>query len=270
MFFPLHDDNTTRRRPWVTYGIIAVNALVFLWLAHLPGDKQEWVVFHRGFIPERISQLADPRPLVVPQQSIIRHPLFGRAIIQRNVSLDPDRKEILLSLLTCLFLHGGWMHLIGNMWFLFVFGNNVEDRLGHFLFLLFYLVGGVLASAAHWAISPDSVAPIIGASGAVAAVLGAYAVTWPWARVHTLVFLVVFITIIEVPALLVLGIWFLAQLLEGHAQLSLNTSGGVAWWAHVGGFLAGMALMPLLCMLRDVNNTKALPVEVVQEKERPW
>ena len=270
MFFPLHDDNKTRRWPWVTYGIIAVNALVFLWLVRLPGAKQEWVVFHRGFIPERISQLADPRPLVVPQQSIIRHPVFGRAVIQRNIPLAPDRNEILLSLLTCMFLHGGWMHLIGNMWFLFVFGKNVEDRLGHFLFLVFYLIGGLLASTVHWAISPDSVAPIIGASGAVAAVLGAYAITWPWARVHTLVFLVIFITIIEVPAMLVLGIWFLAQLLEGQAQLSLNTSGGVAWWAHVGGFLAGLALMPLLCMLLGANKPEEPRVEVIQDEERPW
>lgn len=270
MFFPLHDDNTTQRWPWVTYGIIAVNTLVFLWLVRLPGDERDWVAFHRGFIPERISQLTDPQTLIVPQETIRRHPFFGQVVVQRNIPLAADRGEILLSLLTCMFLHGGWMHLIGNMWFLFVFGNNVEDRLGHFTFFCFYLVGGVLATAVHWAISPDSMAPIIGASGAVAAVLGAYAITWPFARVHTLVFLVIFITIIEVPAMLVLGIWFLTQLLEGQTQLSLNTSGGVAWWAHVGGFLAGMALMPLLCMLRDIGKPEEPRVEVVQDEQRPW
>jgi membrane associated rhomboid family serine protease len=138
------------------------------------------------------------------------------------------------------------MHLLSNMWFLWLFGNNVEDRLGAFFYLFLYLLGGLIASAMHWAIDPTSTIPVIGASGAIAAVLGAYAVTWPWARVSCLVVLVVFVTIIDVPALLVLGVWFVAQVLSGQEALRHAGGGGVAWWAHVGGFLAGMALMPPL------------------------
>ena len=165
---------------------------------------------------------------------------------QRNLELAPDSRQIWLSLLTCMFMHGSWMHLLGNMWFLWLFGNNVEDRLGPPAYLFLYLVGGLIASAAHWRVDPTSTTPIIGASGAIAAVLGAYAVTWPWARVSTLVFLVIFVTIIDVPALVVLGVWFVAQVMAGQESLHAGGAGGVAWWAHVGGFLAGMVLMPVL------------------------
>jgi membrane associated rhomboid family serine protease len=137
---------------------------------------------------------------------------------------------------------------------LWLFGNNVEDRLGHVLFFCFYLLGGLLATACHWAYDPASTTPVIGASGAVSAVLGAYAVTWPHARVKTVVFLIVFVTVIEFPALLVLGFWFVTQLIEAAGLLRLPMRGGaviaepasVAWWAHVGGFVAGLVLMPLL------------------------
>lgn len=273
MFFPLYDDNPTRRTAVVTYGIIAINVLVFVWLIRQPPAERESIVLHRGFIPDRISQLSNPRPLVITQRQLVHHQILGFGVRQRQLTLAPDRGEILLSLVTCLFLHGGWMHLIGNMWFLWIFGTNVEDRLGHAAFFFFYLVGGLLATGLHWAISPDGMSPIIGASGAIAAVLGAYAITWPWARVHTLVFLVIFITIIEVPALVVLGVWFLVQLMEGHAELSLHASGGVAWWAHVGGFLAGLVMMPLLCMLLGKNESDPpdqTVVEVVAENNQPW
>ena len=135
------------------------------------------------------------------------------------------------------------------MWFLWLFGDNVEDRLGPLLYLVLYLLGGVVASISHWVVDPESTLPVIGASGAVAAVLGAYAITWPWARVRTLVFLVIFVTIIDVPALFVLGAWFVRQLVAGHQSLYHAGTGGVAWWAHVGGFVAGMVLMPLFSLL---------------------
>ena len=151
----------------------------------------------------------------------------------------------LKGLLGYMWLHGGFFHLLGNMWFLWIFGNNVEDRLGGGLYLTIYLLGGVLASGCHWMFQQGSPVPVIGASGAVAAILGAYAVTWPWARVHTLVFLFFFVTIIDLPALLVLGVWFIGQLLSGLGQ-GQGEAAGVAWWAHIGGFLAGMLLMPLL------------------------
>lgn len=270
MFFPLHDDNPTRRVAVVTYAIIVVNVLVFLWLVHLPAAQRIDVVLRHGFMPARVAQLSEPVPLVIPQKVPVRHPVLGVGFLNRQVTLPPDRGEILSSLLSCMFMHGGWWHLIGNMWFLWIFGTNVEDRLGRVLFLFFYLVGGLLATAMHWAIEPGSVSPIIGASGAVAAVLGAYAITWPWARVRVLVFLVIFITVIDVPALLVLGIWFLVQLSEGHAQIALNTAGGVAWWAHVGGFLAGLVLMPLLEILFGLDKDEPPRIEIIEEEYPPW
>ena len=267
MFLPFHDNNRIERMPVVTYGIIAINVLAFLWLSYaVPPAQQQSVVLQWGFIPARIAQLENGKPVLVPQRMLVRHPIFGRGVLERQVPLPPDRGAILLSLVTCMFLHGGWMHLIMNMWFLWLFGNNVEDRLGHVVFLGFYLLGGLLASAVHWLINFDSLAPVIGASGAVAAVLGAYAITWPWARVHTLVFIVIFITIVDVPAVFVLGLWFLLQLLEAQEQLSLHTSGGVAFWAHIGGFLAGLVLMPVLSSLLRVDEPKEPPVELVDDQ----
>jgi len=133
------------------------------------------------------------------------------------------------------------MHLIGNMWFLWIFGNNIEDRLGIIAYILLYMLGGLLATATHWLTDPSSTTPVIGASGAVAAILGAYAITWPWARIHTLVFLLFFVTIVDVPALIVLGVWFLGQVVAGMQGMSQ----GVAIAAHIGGFVAGMLMMPV-------------------------
>jgi membrane associated rhomboid family serine protease len=145
-----------------------------------------------------------------------------------------------------MFMHGGWLHIVGNMLFLWIFGNNVEDSMGRLRFVLFYLLGGVAAALAQVAIDPDATVPLVGASGAIAAVLGAFAITHPTANVRCLLFLVVFVTVIDLPALAVLGFWFVQQLLEGFGALELGTGGGVAWWAHVGGFVAGLMLMPLL------------------------
>ncbi|HEY4759691.1 MAG TPA: rhomboid family intramembrane serine protease [Thermoguttaceae bacterium] len=245
MFIPFHDENPTRRTPVVTYILIAVNVLAFVWTVRLPYLNQQMLVYQRGFVPARIAQLTTRQPIVVPVEEVVRNRLFGLIGVQRPLALEPNAREIWFSLFTCMFLHGSWLHLIGNMWFLYLFGNNVEDRLGPLLYLILYLVGGLIASASHWLFDPKSIIPVIGASGAVAAVLGAYTVTWPWARVHTLVFLVFFITVIEVPALVVNGVWFLAQVIAGQESLRMETSGGVAWWAHVGGFIAGALLMPL-------------------------
>ena len=244
MFIPFHDDNPTQRTPVVTFALIGLNVAALFWLARLAPLGQQLAVYHHGFVPARIAQLTDPDPktIEIPVGRIVQGPVVRPAVIQ----LHPVPRQIFASLVTCMFLHAGWMHLIGNMWFLWLFGNNVEDRLGHVPFLLFYLAGGLAASGVHWAMYPESPVPVIGASGAVAAVLGAYAVTWPWARVHTLLFLFIFITIINLPALFVLGVWFVGQLIAGRQALQAGGAHGVAWWAHIGGFLAGMALMPLL------------------------
>ncbi len=242
MFLPFHDDNPTIRTPVVMYAIVAINVLAFLMMLGLGPVDQQLLVYQRGFVPARIGQLIEPKPLIVKLQGLAVNE-FGQLVpVEQAHPLPPAPPQIFLSMFTCMFLHGGWLHLIGNMWFLWIFGNNIEDRLGHIPFLLFYLGGGLLATVSHWFVEPSSTMPVIGASGAIAAVLGAYAVTWPWARVHTLVFLFIFITVIDVPALLVLGVWFVGQLWSS-AQ---GQEAGVAWWAHIGGFVAGAVLMPLV------------------------
>lgn len=248
---PLHDDNPTVHTPYVTLGIVVLNFVAFVWLIALPPEKQELVIVTRGFIPKRMAQLADPRvPVLVdlePRRELL---VFGRriAIDQPRVQLPPNPTQIYASAVTAMFLHGGWLHLIGNMWFLWLFGNNIEDRLGHLPYAVFYLFGGLLATAVHWSIDPASTVPVIGASGAVAAILGAYLVKYPFAQIKTLVPFV-FLIIVELPAIVVLGLWFATQILEGLGGLRLGINGGVAWWAHVGGFIAGMVLMPLLCAI---------------------
>jgi membrane associated rhomboid family serine protease len=222
--------------------------------------QQEIMAYRHGFVPARLMQLRQQIPLAVPINVAVKYPFFGERIEQRTIELASSPTQIGMSLITCMFLHGSWMHLLGNMWFLWLFGNNVEDRLGIFFYLFLYLVGGLLASGLHWGMDPTSTVPIIGASGAIAAVLGAYAVTWPWARVSCLVFLVIFVTIIDVPALIVLGMWFVLQVMEGQRSLNAASAGGVAWWAHVGGFLAGMFLMPPLSALVG-RSPAASPVE---------
>ncbi len=271
MLFPFRDNNPIRTTPVVTYALVTANVLAFLWLWRMPEGRQQAVVMQRGFIPARIAQLGSPHPeplsVEVPVEKVMtRH---GPAVRVRQYVLEPNRREVLLSLLTCMFLHGSWLHLLGNMWFLWIFGNNVEDRLGPALYFLLYLGGGLLATAAQWQIDPESTTPIIGASGAVAAILGAYAITWPWAKVETFVVLVVFFTVIELPALVVLGLWFLGQVLEASQALGSNAipyRSGVAWWAHVGGFVAGAIAMPVLSTLageRDRGWPEPIEAEVV-------
>jgi len=148
-----------------------------------------------------------------------------------------------LPFLTSIFLHGGWMHVISNMWALFLFGDNVEDRMGHFGFLIFYLLTGVLAGGAHYYADPTSFVPTIGASGAVAGIMGAYIALYPGARIITLVPIFIFPLFLRIPAFLYLGGWFILQFMEGMAALTEpGASGGVAWWAHIGGFIAGFLL----------------------------
>lgn len=254
MFFPLYDDVPARRAPLVTVGLILANAGVFLWLLTKPEAVQERITFQRGFVPARIAQLTSGQPLLL---EIPRPPDAPPqpGVPPQVVQFPPDRGAIYLSLLSCMFLHGGWMHLLGNMWFLWLFGNNVEDRLGHVLYLLFYLAGGVFASICHWLPSPDSLVPVIGASGAVSAVLGAYAVTWPFAKVKTVMVLIIFITLIDLPALIVLGVWFVTQVIEALTVVQFPMGGGVAWWAHIGGFVAGFLTMPLLGLLFGPRRT---------------
>jgi membrane associated rhomboid family serine protease len=176
----------------------------------------------------------------------MQYGIIPAAVFQWSQS-DLPFSAVALPFLTSMFLHGGWLHLIGNMWYLWIFGDNIEDRIGHFSYLIFYLLCGLGAGIAHTTLNYDSTAPSIGASGAIAGVLGAYLVSYPFARVLTLVPIFVFLQVIEIPALIVLGFWFLVQFLYGATALASATgnSGGVAWWAHVGGFIVGMILVSL-------------------------
>ena len=176
--------------------------------------------------------------------------VLAYALVPQNITYGLETKTlgfegIVAPFFTSMFLHGGWLHLIGNMWFLWIFGDNVEDTLGHFRYAIFYLFCGLAAGLTHYFLSPLSPVPTIGASGAIAGVLGGYLVRFPSARVVTLVPLGFFLQMMELPAWLMLGLWFLAQAIGGFLTLGA-TGGGVAWWAHVGGFLTGIVLIRVI------------------------
>jgi membrane associated rhomboid family serine protease len=169
-----------------------------------------------------------------------------------------------------MFLHGGWMHLIGNMWFLWVFGNNIEDSMGHARFVAFYLLTGLLASAAHVLTARASVVPTVGASGAISGIMGAYIVLYPRVRVLTAIFLVYFARIVALPAVAVLGLWFALQLLQGTAALGGPAGGGgVAFWAHIGGFVAGAGLIKLFARRKLVRAKREGHV-LTRDELGPW
>ena len=242
--FPLHDNNPTTRLPVVTVVIILVNVAALIWLARLPEQEQTLAVVKYGFVPERIQQLSNHKVVTVkfPPQQIIDQ--FQRVVVrvQRPIDLPPLPSAVYRSILTSMFLHGGWLHLLGNMWFLWLFGNNVEDSMGHARYLVFYLLSGLAAAAAQTLVNPNSAIPMVGASGAISGVMGAYIVLYPRVRVHMLIFLGFFITRAVVPAYVMLGYWFLLQLVGGLPSMG-GEAGGVAFWAHAGGFLTGAALI---------------------------
>ncbi|MFP5501007.1 MAG: rhomboid family intramembrane serine protease [Candidatus Sericytochromatia bacterium] len=217
---PLHDENPRHLTPFVTWALIAANVLVFIYQLTL--GEQGLTQFYYAYA-------------VVPSE------MTGD--LGALVAGNPAPAQDYLPLLTSMFMHGGFMHLIGNMLFLHVFGDNIEDRLGHGAYLTFYLLGGLAASLAHAYSAPASQIPSLGASGAIGAVLGAYIVLHPTARITTLAVLGFFITTFRLPAIVYLGIWFVLQAFSGLASLGSTTaaeSGGVAWWAHIGGFLFGV------------------------------
>jgi membrane associated rhomboid family serine protease len=216
MFIPLKDENPTQRFPIVTVILIALNILIFLYQVFSP-QGLEYHVFRMGAIPYEITHFTTVTffPRIAPP----------------------------LTLLTSMFVHGGILHLFGNMLYLWIFGNNIEDFLGPFRFILFYLISGLGASLIHIAFHPSSRVPMIGASGAIAGVLGAYFLLYPEARVLTLVL----IWILPVPAFIILGLWFVAQV------MNIGIGGGVAWFAHIGGFLIGLGLLKLYMKKRRVR-----------------
>ena len=226
--FPLKDENPTLHWSIITYLIIAVNAAVWVVVQGMGFEPSlTKSVFSFGLIPGELLKTIAP----------------GTSIpISEHLSYVIEATPNWATLVTSMFMHGGWFHIIGNMWFLFVFGDNVEDSMGAFRFMLFYLMCGLAAVGAQIMLSPDSAAPMVGASGAISGVLGAYVVLYPRAPIHTLVFLGFFVTRIIVPAYFMLGYWFFLQLFGTLPRLG-SESGGVAFAAHVGGFVAGIVLI---------------------------
>jgi membrane associated rhomboid family serine protease len=232
--FPLHDENPTRTTPVVTITLIAINVVVFLWQWLVVGLSASALLY--GLIPAHL--LNQP----VEQAALRALAEEPQALLLLRQNLDPAW----LTIFTSMFLHGSWLHILGNMWYLWVFGNNVEDEMGKGKFLAFYLICGVAAALSQVFLSQGSPIPMVGASGALAGVLGAYLLLHPHSRVTHLVILGFFITTITTPAWVSLGLWIAMQVLSGLVNLGPKAiGGGVAYAAHVGGFVAGLVLVRL-------------------------
>lgn len=249
--FPIRDDNPTETFPLITLVIMAACGAV-------------WVLLQgAGMEPETLTGSVCAFGAI---------PLEVTREIGSSGGAGPCRLGGLTwqALFTSMFLHGGWLHLIGNLWFLWIFGNNVEDSMGHTRFLVFYLLTGLVAAAAHVVSAPDSTLPMVGASGAISGIMGAYLLLYPRARVQTLFVIILYIRVFPIPAWFFLGYWFLLQLASSTLQPS-GSSGGVAFWAHVGGFVAGLVLVKLFQNPDLVAAKKAgVRLERSQIRHRGW
>jgi membrane associated rhomboid family serine protease len=284
---PLKDNNPTSRFPVVTVAIIVINVAVFIWQLNFPTDPRldqagfgaiDQSSLEYGAIPYRITHpdTGDCAVGAVAEaggQFAAGVVCPGTKKFDRAVAIgrqDPSAQPIPINeapwwetLFTSMFMHGGFLHIAGNMLFLWVFGNNIEDSLGRPLFVLFYVLAGLIAVYTQALIDPSSTAPTIGASGAIAGVLGAYALLFPQARVLTLIFIIFFVTLVEIPALVLLAIWFLLQFLPALGQVAVESGGGqgVAYFAHVGGFLFGLAVAGAMLLVRGRREPpRRLPV----------
>ena len=252
---PLKDDIPTRRFPIVTVVLIAINVIVYFvfeqGLLGL-GDLGNQRVIDYGAIP---LEIAHPGTECVANAA-------GTQIQCGSGGFGSGNPPALVTVFSSMFLHGSLLHLGGNMLFLWIFGNNIEDSMNRLVFVVFYLLGGLAALGLQVAMGPDSVIPTVGASGAIAAVLGAYARLYPRARVVTVVFIVIFFTIVTLPALLVLGLWFLLQLLPAFSDPVGSAGGGVAYFAHIGGFLFGVLAIKLFAnnVHEDYDRAHRIPV----------
>jgi membrane associated rhomboid family serine protease len=217
---PFRDNIPSRTFPLINISIIFANVIVFLYEMSLSSRGLDRLIARYGVVPAAVFEWP-----------------------HTHLSL----MAVTVPFFTSMFLHGGWLHLIGNMWYLWIFGDNVEDRLGHLTYLLFYLLCGVGAGIVHTVLNSETVVPSVGASGAIAGVLGAYVISYPFARVLTLVPIFIFIQVIPIPAVFLLLFWFLMQFLYGAESLAITArnTGGVAWWAHVGGFVIGIIMVGL-------------------------
>lgn len=236
---PIKDENPTIHFTFTTYIIICINVLVWIFVQGM-GMNPDLVksICEYGLIPGELFSMVEPGTKI---------PL-GKELVC-VIGGEPNWATVI----TSMFMHGGWFHLIGNMWFLGLFGDNVEDALGSFRFILFYLLCGMGAVVFQVLSNPSSISPMVGASGAIGGVMGAYAFLYPRAPVHMLVFVFVFFFRIVIPAFLLLGYWFLMQLVSGMMDTG---SGGVAFWAHIGGFVTGVFLLKLFCSEKRLKRCK--------------
>jgi membrane associated rhomboid family serine protease len=256
--FPLKDDIPTRRFPVLTVAIIAICCAVYflfergLWDLGQTGNER---VLEYGAIPYEVTHPGDDCGGTV-EGTIACEGQPGVA------GSAPDQAAWWITIFTSMFMHGSLLHLGGNMLFLWIFGNNIEDSMSRWRFAAFYVLGGLAALALQIVTDPDSTVPTVGASGAIAAVLGAYAILYPRARVITLIFIIIFVTIIELPALIVLGFWFLLQLLPAFSEPVGEAGGGIAYFAHIGGFLFGLLVIKLFAdrVHDDYEASHRLPV----------
>jgi rhomboid family protein len=245
--FPYKDENPTVLTPVVTVGIIALNVLAWVFLQGLGAPAA---------LARSVCELG-----LTPGELLGTLPAGLRTPMGEGFSCVIQARPEYVTVLTSMFMHGGWLHLIGNMWFLWIFGNNIEDAMGHLRFAVFYLVCGVAAAATQVAIQPHSTIPMVGASGAISGVLGAYLLLYPRVRVHTLIFLGLFVTTVALPAYLMLGYWILLQVLSGLPALAgMESGGGVAFFAHIGGFVAGMVLVHLFARPENLQRRPTAPV----------
>ena len=217
MLFPYKDDNPSVLYPFTTYTIIGLNVSVFLLQFYIAGNNQDLarsIIFEFGLVPNRFN---------------------------------------IIDVITSMFLHGGIYHIVGNMWFLYIFGDNIESILGHIRFIYFYIFCGAGAAFLQFIVEPTSSIPMVGASGAISGVLGAYMIKFPKAKVHVIAVVIFLITTFVVPAQVVLGVWFLMQLSGGLGSLGIDTTGGIAWFAHIGGFICGVGSIKLFQTFKIKN-----------------
>jgi membrane associated rhomboid family serine protease len=257
--FPLKDDIPTRRFPVLTVAIIAACVVVYfvfeqgLWSLGETGNER---VIEYGAIPYEIT---NPGEECAPDATQTQIVCEGQPGVTGSA---PDQAPWWVTIFSSMFMHGSLLHLGGNMLFLWIFGNNIEDSMSRWRFIVFYLLGGIAALLAQVLIDTDSTVPTVGASGAIAAVLGGYALLYPHARVITLIFFIIIFTVVELPALIVLGLWFLLQLLPAFTQPVVDSGGGVAYFAHIGGFIFGLLLIKAFANNphEDYDRQRRLPV----------
>jgi len=235
MFFPYKDDNPRRLVPFVTYIIIALNLVVFFYQIGLDFIASQEFTLSFGLIPATLTNL--PRSEIT-----IAYAQYLTDATNNRILINAVPNSPYLTVFTSMFMHGGIMHIFGNMLFLWIFGDNVEGALGHIRFAVFYILCGIGAASGQIFVDINSMVPMIGASGAISGVLAAYMLRYPRAHIHTFVFLLVIFTTIRVPAFIVIGIWFASQVMSGIGTLGVDTGGGVAWFAHIGGFITGVLL----------------------------